>query len=408
MKKLTKLICAIFALGIIFNAQNFVLGEENGVTNDEIQKLNNEISSRRDKIKELQDKQGEYSKAIQRKQKEQSSLINQISIIEDNIAKAELEVERTKIEIDQTNLEIKKNNLSIETREKEIAEEKNHISTVIRYMYKEDQVSTLEMMLMNDSLADFLNQIKYLEDINGEVVKSLDQLQTYKEDLEKQKVALGDKKKQLDELKNKLEQNALALENQSESKNAILTQARNSESEYQRLLNLAKQEQVRASSEIAGIEKQVRQKMASMKDSSKLESNSSGFVWPVPSKIVTTYFHDPDYPFRNVFEHPAIDIRAGQGTSVKAAASGYVARAKDAGKGYSYIMLVHADGLSTVYGHISKILVSEESYVSQGQTIGLSGGMPGTNGAGQLTTGPHLHFEVRLNGLPVNPLEYLQ
>lgn len=131
------------------------------------------------------------------------------------------------------------------------------------------------------------------------------------------------------------------------------------------------------------------------------------FIKPISGSI-TYYFHDPDYPFAESFEHPGIDIKASQGTRVKSAADGIVSVVVDAGYYYSYVIIKHNNNnLETVYGHLSRIDVRAGEIVEQGQTIGLSGGKPGTPGAGEYTTGPHLHFEVRLNGVPVDPMDYL-
>src|SRR3989339_282756 len=303
--------------------------------------------------------------------------------------------------------EIQKTDLEIEDKNKTIDTEKKHISNVLKLINKNDNVSTLEIMLLNDSFANFLSQAKYLEDVSEDVKTSLDKLNDLKKELLDEKNSLKKQNTDLDELKIELEEKQKELSEEKESKGHILEQVKESEKTYQILLAQAKKEQQEASAEIASMEKLVRAKLANL-EGKKLEFNDNGMIWPVPRNTITSYFHDPDYPFRNIFEHPAIDIRAGQGTVLKAAASGYVARVKEGvGGSYGYIMLIHGDGLSTVYGHVSKIYVEEDEYIVQGQTIGLTGGLPGTPGSGALTTGPHLHFEVRLNGIPVNPLNYL-
>jgi murein DD-endopeptidase MepM/ murein hydrolase activator NlpD len=397
----------IILLLFIFLSPGRGLSQNNEeIVNKEVKEINNEIKERKDEIKEIQEKQELYSRNIKARQSEQASLKNQIAILENRIAKAELDIEEVEIEINRVNLEIKKTDLEIEENNKNLLKEKEHIANVLKLMYKNSNSDTLKILLLNDSLVEFLNQTKYLEDINSELKEGLEKLKFISKKLDDNKLSLNESNKELISLKGELEQKKENLNSEIASKGYVIEQVRNSEKEYKNLLELAKQEQMQASLEIASLEKTVRQKIANLSGGS-LEFNDSGMVWPVTKNVITASFHDPSYPFRHIFEHPAVDIRAKQGQVIKAAASGYVAMAKDAGMGYSYIMIIHGDGLSTVYGHTSKIYVKEDEYVVQGQTIGLVGGMPGTPGAGRLTTGPHLHFETRLNGIPVNPLEYL-
>ena len=118
-------------------------------------------------------------------------------------------------------------------------------------------------------------------------------------------------------------------------------------------------------------------------------------------------YMDPYYGFG--FPHTGIDLAAGQGTPVYAAASGVVVVAYDSGNsGLSYIAIQHGNGYLTNYLHVGEICVSNGQYVSRGEAIGLSGGAPGTRGAGYFTTGPHLHFEINdAFGNSVNPHLFL-
>ncbi|MCK5416759.1 peptidoglycan DD-metalloendopeptidase family protein [Candidatus Parcubacteria bacterium] len=411
MKKILKFFSLFIVLILISFAifsDNFVFGQGDSVRiNKEVKKINGEIEDRKNAVKRMQRKQQEYSDIIEQKQSEKMDLNSQIAILNNKMAKTELNIEMAEIEIDKTELEIKRTDIKIKDKKKDITREKNHLTNVLKLMNEKDKVTSLEILLMNNSLADFLSQAKYLENVNDSMKKSIDDLNKLKRNLEEEKEKLNEQNKKLDEKRSTLKEKKKQLAIEKENQEYILEQINKSEAEFQRLIINAKKEQENAASEIVNMEKMVREKLAKL-ENDKLEFNDNGLIWPVPKNVVTTYFHDPDYPFRHIFEHPGIDVRAGQGTPLRAAASGYVARTKDNGMGYSYIMIIHGDGLSTVYGHISKIQIKQDEYVVQGQKIGLTGGMPGTPGAGRLTTGPHLHFETRLNGIPTNPLKYLK
>ena len=129
----------------------------------------------------------------------------------------------------------------------------------------------------------------------------------------------------------------------------------------------------------------------------KLPPLVGGFMRPVPGAI-TSGFGMRWHPILHVYRlHAGIDFHASTGTPVRAAASGVVAAAQVM-RGYgNTIMIAHGSDMSTVYGHLSRIYVRAGEQVKKGQVIGASG-------ATGLATGPHLHFEIRIHGHPVNPL----
>ncbi len=373
--------------------------------NTSLSELNREIAAKRKEIEEMNKRISAYQTSIRKKQRQKITLKNQVEILEEQIAKATLEIKKIQTQINQINLEIQVNEEEIAKTEDHIQNLRKQIAEMIRTLYREDDKTYLEAVVLYSSLSDFLNQLTYLENLENDLKISLDQVKIYKQQLDQEKANLKERQTRLKNIKKELEDKKAQLESKQTTKEYLLEQTRRDEVRYKYLLERERALYQQINSEITSLEKAIREKM---KNTGQLGDLSGGFIWPVPSRYITAYFHDPDYPYRHIFEHPAIDIRAKQGTPVKAVASGYVARVREAGVGgYSYIMIVHDQGLSTVYGHISKALVQEGTYVVQGQTIALSGGMPGTPGAGRLTTGPHLHLEVRLNGIPVNPLSYL-
>lgn len=396
-----------FIFGMLLGIPCFVFSQYSYTQIDgEVEDLNSQIQGKKDQIKNLQKKQDEYEAAIKQKQSEKVSLNNQLAILDNRLAKSQLDIDMVKTDIDRTKLEIQKTDLDIQNKNENIEQEKNQIANILRLLYKRDNATSLEILLANDSFADFLSQIKYLEDINEGVKDNLESLENLKFQLEKEKIALESKNKELDKFKKDLEDKLQKIGYEKDAKKNLVLQVGESEKQFQKLLASAKREQDNAAADISNMEKIIREKLA--KRGVALDLNENGLIWPVTQNVITAYFHDPDYPFKNIFEHPAVDIRAAQGSTIKSAASGYIARVKyDGTKSYAYIMVVHGDGLATVYGHVSAVYVREDEYVTQGQAIGRSGGMPGSPGSGGLTTGPHLHFEVRLNGIPVDPLNYL-
>jgi murein DD-endopeptidase MepM/ murein hydrolase activator NlpD len=400
-RRLSWLLIIIFSLGFWLEP-NFILAA------DSVTDINNEIQAKQQRLTELKKQIEAYQSAIVEKQGQASTLKRQLSVLDDTIAKAELDIKANELKLNTATLQIQAVTLDIGKQNQIISQKKQAVAELLRQINQADRWSLLEVFVLNSTLGEFFEQLSYLEALQGKLQQNINDIQTLKTELENHQQDLALLRSQLVKQKEDLELAKSALRTDQDTKQNILLQTKQSESKFQALLFQAQEEQNKANSDIQALEQQIRQKLKAMGTSGLDKLNDSTFIWPVPpTRGISTYFYDPTYIFRRYFEHPAIDIPRPQGSDIKAAASGYVARAKDAGLGYSYIMLVHKGGISTVYGHVSRIDVTEDTFVTKGQIIGAIGGLPGTRGAGRLTTGAHLHFEVRSNGLPVNPLDYL-
>lgn len=373
----------------------------------EIKDLNNKIKNKETELKRLKEAVKAYQDKLNASKSQSKTIISQLEFLDNQITKLELDIQTSQAAIDKSKLEISSVEIQIEKMDEEVITQKTHLQNFIKLINREDQRSTLEVLLTNNSFSEFFNQLQHITEIQSDLKKSIDRLNLLTTSLETQISELENFKKDSEALKNELEGKQNKLQDQLLVKENLLSETKKNEYKYQKLISESDQVEDDVSSSLGSIKKEVLDRIARLKEQ-RAQTGNMPLMWPVDSsRGITATFHDPDYPYRYLFEHPAIDIRAYQGTPIKAPADGYVARAKDNGYGYSYITLIHDNNIATVYGHVSKIYVIADQFVKQGDIIGLSGAAPGTRGAGPFTTGPHLHFEVRVDGIPVDPLKYL-
>jgi len=384
-----------------------VSAELDGNAREEIVFLQDEIRAKKEAVAKLEEKIETAKSSIERKRLEALSLKNQIGVIDSGLEAVQLDIEATQLEIETVELELQQLQLEIEQKTQQINRYKEILGEFIRTIHRESDRTYVELLLSNETFSEFFSRVQYLESIYSDMEKQTGSLKSAREELQAKEDVLSEKQSSLEELEEGLVAKSQDLGNQRGYKEQLLVDTKENETVFQGMLSDLRAQYQEIENEIQVVERQIRLKL---EDSDELGGGGEVVLsWPVPSRYITSYFHDPDYPFRHIFEHSGIDIRAGQGTALKAAAPGYVARAKKCSNSwcYSYVMIIHGDNISTLYGHMSQISVGEDQFVGRGDIIGYSGGTPGTAGAGPFVTGPHLHFETRLNGIPVNPLNYL-
>lgn len=374
---------------------------------DILDELREKLFERRRALQAVEGRIEEYREEAAEKRAEATTLKGQITIIEGQVTSLRLELDKTSIEIEETVTESAAIAEEIRRTEENIQEKRVQLREALRLIQVLEADSLVEAFFKYPTLTSILVETRALVRFQQRTSETLGRIHSLKQELTAKADAVRDLERELRELQDRQERQKKTLEEQHVAKERLFEVTKAQEAEFQKLLAETAEQHKRAQAEITRVEAVLREELERQ---GLLRLGGVGiFDWPVdPLFGISCGFHCPDYPYRNILgPHTGIDVPAHVGTSVRAGADGYVARAFDAGgPGYSYLLLIHGDNLSTVYGHLSSIGVPEGEYVTRGQVVGGTGGVPGSRGAG-LSTGPHLHFEVRKDGIPVDPAGYL-
>lgn len=310
-------------------------------------------------------------------------------------------------QIAQTQNEIVKMEAYLKTRQ-------NVLNRRVRAIYMHGQLNYLEVILGANSFSDFANRVELLK----RVIRSDYNLIL---EIQKQKAAIEAKKAQLEEDKRQLD--ALAAEAEKTRQEIAKKKA-----EQQKVLDAAKSNKAAAAqmeqdlnAQLASVRNLIQQRLAAaeaarqaaqQQAASDDEGGGGGgsddnyvqgtgaMGWPCSGPITSPFGYRTHPIFGTTIFHAGIDIGVDYGTPIHAADSGVVVYSGWISGYGNAVIIDHGGGISTLYGHNQSLAVSEGQSVSKGSVIAYAGSTGNS-------TGPHCHFEVDVNGSPVNPMGYL-
>ncbi len=391
-----KIATGVAIFGFLLSGGLFVHAQD--ISSDDVDVLNQTIKEKKQNIDQINQKIEEYKKNIAQKESEKASLSVELDLLGNRVAKTDLEMTETKTEMDLVSTELSVLNNELIVLSTKLETDRQLIAGMLQKMQVQDQNFPLKALFGSSSLRELFDDAESLQAVSGDLKRTLEEAKQEKQSVEDKRQIEKEKQTQLEGLTLTLQHQKDQLDEEAASKQQLIAQTQNSQNKFNTLLQDLKQEQSFINQQIGTLQKEMEGKLKS----SDQTKEDSVITWPIDPNIrgISTYFHDPTYPFRNLFEHSGIDLPAPVGTPVPAAAPGYVAWARTGRLYGNYVMIIHANGLATLYAHLSRIDVKVDQFVPRGKIIGAVG-MTG------FTTGPHLHFEIRKEGIPVNPIDYL-
>ena len=375
------------------------------VTSESIREKEREIEKAKEQVSGLKSSLTDVEKL--KKELEQSKndltayvqqLDGQLADIQENIAQYNTMIGEKEKEIEETERDLDE---AQARQEQQYAAMKKRI----QFMYERSDSFYMETLFGTDSIAGIVNRADYIEALSrydrdklNEYVETRKYVELCKEELEVEKQLL-------DEAREAVEQEEASVSSLIGEKEAQIVSVSGDIANKEAAIKEYEAMIAQENAEIAALEKAVAEEKARLEAENAQARiyNGGMFAWPCPGyKRISDEYGNRMHPILGVEKfHNGLDMAASSGTPILAAYDGDVVAADYSSSMGNYIMINHGSGLYTIYMHCSALYVSKGQSVSKGQNIAAVGSTV-------RSTGPHLHFSVRLNGNYVSPWNYLK
>ncbi len=346
-------------------------------------KLTDRLNNVNGNIKKVQKAQQE-----QKKKKQQADTLKKQ--LAENEKKQDLAYKNAMAQIDALKSQVVTMEDALKDAEDDFKSQEDLYKTRLRVMYETSDETYLQILMESKNIIDFFDRMEIISTISRNNKSTLDELRTVKNDISFKKAAVDREKSDADKKATKIH---VALNDIKSSRAGLERQL---DDINKRLYELEEQEDSlqKTSDDLIG---QIK-----ARERKGVKYSGGSMVWPCPSSgHISSPFGYRLHPVLKTYKmHTGIDISASSGVSIIAANKGTVIYAGWQNGYGNTVIIDHGGGISTLYGHASRLLVSEGSTVNAGDVIA----KVGSTG---LSTGPHLHFEVRKSGVPVDPTSYV-
>ena len=338
-------------------------------------RLNQQIKQTQSSINKVKNERKTVAMAIEDLDKRLNQAEDELSSVENQLFQLENQIALTTRELERASTEA--------------ANQKELLKKRVRVMYENGNAGYMSVILNSTSFSEFISNVDFLKKIISFDMNLLNKMKSYRDSVEEKKTKLASELEEKERLKNEIGKKKEQVETTKQVKEMTLKEILSD------LKELERQED-----KLLEQSKEIAKKIVELQSKEKYIGGELG--WPAPGYYkITSQYGNRNHPIlKKKKMHTGIDIAVPSGTSVIAANAGKVIYSGYNGGYGNTVIIDHGGKISTLYAHNSKLLVKVGDKVEKGKVISKSGSTG-------LSTGPHLHFEVRENGQHVDPMKYL-